>query len=231
MNFSEIALMTRNDLLIWAGCALLFFAGAIWGAAWPKSAFFSVSSFHDLTEIFAAVATVFAVVFGVSAWKNQLRGHSDHDLSRRVLVEAEKLKIQTMIITKSTSSCIDSHCVHMIDWGRLQEIKNSLRSSLQASEAARASMSALLIETDVVWGMELRSKYHDLLELNQLCCYYVRDFLEFMEDSESAGAEDLSYVERKLVSGGWQLSEPERIVKMNELTSSASSYLKAKLVS
>lgn len=223
--------MKGNNSVIWLWCTLLFFAGAIWGGAWPRSEFFLIENIHDLAEFGAAIATMVAVVIGLSAWKKQLRGQSDHDLARRLLLEAEKFKAQTLVISRSAENCLTSSSLHSADFSRLQEIMAGLREDLSNSDNCRARMEALLLEADVMWGQELRSRCAYLLELHDMCCYCVRDFLDFLDDPDDPSADkDLSWIEDKLSDSGWNLTEPERRTKMSQLTANASGYLKQKLV-
>lgn len=223
--------MKRDGLLVWAGCVFLFFAGAVWGGVLPKTDFFRVNDVHDLADIFGAIATIFAVVFGVSAWKKQLRGHTDHELAKRILLEAERFKEQTFVITRTAENCLTSSNLHFADWSFQQEILRILRSDLEKSDECRINMEALLIESDVIWGSELRTHYSGLRELNDMCCLCVRSYLNFLEgpDDESEG-DDFLWVDDHLSKAGWNSGEHQRRVNMNALVAQATVYLKKKLV-
>ncbi|WDG77318.1 hypothetical protein PUP68_21655 [Pseudomonas chlororaphis] len=66
----------KKDWVIWTGCILLFFTGAIWGMIPDKSGFFAVENVHDLFDMFGAIATAVAASVGVIAltnWQSQFR--------------------------------------------------------------------------------------------------------------------------------------------------------------
>lgn len=223
--------MKRDGWLIWAGCVLLFFAGAVWGGVLPKTDFFRVTDVHDLADIFGAIATVFAVAFGFSAWKKQLRGHTDHELAKRILLETERFKEQTLGITRTAENCLTSSNLHNADWSFLQEVLRILRSDLEKSDECRINMEALLIEADVIWGGELRTRYSGLRDLNDMCCLYIRSYLRFLEDpDDDSEGDDFSWVDDRLSQGGWNSDEHQRRENMNTLLTQATAYLKKKLV-
>lgn len=226
--------MKQKDLIVWSGCALLFCAGAVWGGVWPRADFFKIADIHDLLEIGSAIATIFAVVFGVSAWKKQLRGQSDHELARRVLLNAEKLKAQTLVMIWSARNCLGSNYIHFADWSKIQAILKELRADIANSDACRANLDAVLLETDIMWGDELRNSYHKIYELLGICRYCVQSYVDFLEDPDSddeAGNDDLDWVEKRLAEGAWDRTEVEMRSQMSDFVSEASDYLKRKLVS
>lgn len=192
-----------------------------------------INDIHDLSETCSAIATVFAVIFGVNAWKKQLRGQADHELARRMLLETEQLKAQVLNITKTSEDCITSENLLSADFAFFQKIMGLLRSELDKSDEARARMDALLLEANLMWGGELDSHYAEIYSLLDMCRHCVRSYLIFFDNPDGIGVsdEDLSWIEKALSAGGWTQGESEKRAKMSILTSSATEYLKQKLVS
>ncbi|WP_156355029.1 hypothetical protein [Pseudomonas endophytica] len=211
---------------------LLFFAGAAWSGVLPKADFFVAKDIHELAETGAAIATIFAVVFGLSAWKKQLRGQSDHELARKLLLETERLKAQALVITRTADNCKNSSNLQSADWSVLQKILSILRADLAKSHECRSNMEAILIEADVMWGDELRMYYSEVLELFDMCQLYIQSNLDFLDDTEiDMEGDDLSWIENRLSEGGWNLDERKRRERISILLSQATGYLKEKLVS
>ena len=224
--------MKRSDPVVLVGCVLLFFAGAAWSGVFPKADFFVVDDIHELAEIGAAIATIFAVVFGIGAWKKQLRGLSDHELARKILLATEKFKAQTLVITRTADNCQNSSNLHSADWNFLQKILNILRADLENSNECRSNIEAILIEADVMWGDELRTHYSEVFELFDMCQLCIRGHLEFLDDPEGdIEGDDFSWIDGRLSEGGWNLDERQRRDNMAILLSQATGYLKEKLVS
>ena len=223
--------MKRRDPVVWSGCALLFFAGAAWGGVLPKTDFFVVSDIHELAETGAAIATIFAVIFGFTAWKKQLRGQSDHELARKILLETEKLKAHTLVLTRTAENCQASSNLHSADWKIFQEILCVLRNDLARGDECLINLEALLIEVDVMWGGELRTHYKKALELFHMCLFCIRSHLDFLDNPDSdIQGDDFSWIDDRLAEGGWNQDEPTRRENVTALLSQATEYLKEKLV-
>src|SRR5260221_5644218 len=52
----------------------------------------ALSTVKDLMVLIAAVIGSYVALMGLSTWKRQLKGHTDHELARRILVSLYKYR-------------------------------------------------------------------------------------------------------------------------------------------
>ncbi len=176
-----------KDWMIWLGCLLLFGAGAVWASVPLKASFFEVSDVHDLFEIFSSIATVFAVVFGVGAWRRQVSGQADLELARKVAVEALRIKEASLEAWLDAKFCINQHAFGRNSLGveLLGKVTDVISERLKAREKLHLDFLLVLQEARAIWGIEFSKNYNSIINFYFECNRCSRAYLSWVDTADS----------------------------------------------
>lgn len=93
----------------WIVCILLFLAGVVWGKIIPKDYPQNLESLNQIFGIMSSIATMITVaiaVYGLNAWRQQIKGQADHQLAADLAVELVNLKEACRIGWSDARCCL-----------------------------------------------------------------------------------------------------------------------------
>lgn len=129
--------------------------------------------FSVLSTIVTAIGVGLAAWVGFSGlatWRKQNKGTSDHDLSRRLLIDLYRLRdcighVRNPVMLGSEGSAED-------DAKNLTFLQSSYRNTVRAYQSrftsideVRARLSASLLESEAVWDGEVKSRFDSIFKL------------------------------------------------------------------
>lgn len=174
-----------RDWVIWVGCTLLFCSGVVWGMIPDTKNFMTIASIHDLFDIFGAIATVVAVVFGIGAWRRQINGQADLDLARRLAVDALRFKEGALQAWVDAKFAVNQYPFGLssLPRGLLNQLSQSMDNRVKKRDALKLDFYAALQEARAIWGKEFSSNYDDLNELFLICNRCAQSFVSWADPS------------------------------------------------
>lgn len=230
----------RKDWVSWMVCVLVFGAGAVWAQIPIATSFFRVEDIHDLFEIVSSLATVVAVALaymGLSTWRQQIKGHSEHALATRVSIECRRYK------DSLAGAWADAHfSLLQSDLGEdslpadlWATISGRMASQLQEREEIKTMFQAALLEVRALWGVEIAAKYDHLLNFGEACDSCVRAFNSWSDRNgqEMVRALNKYGLERsrvKFKENGWMDVDGKVSVLIESLAREADSVVRQKLL-
>ena len=227
--------MLKKDFMVWILCVALFLCGVIWGSIKLRSDFYSVASIHDLFEILSSAATVVAVVFGLNAWRNQIKGESDHGLARRLAVLIMKHK-ETIKNAHNECRFAVNNCIVGFDQlpqDLLRQVTNAACGRMSKAMDERAELLAALLEARALWGDEVANSLSEFCDSVNLLYGPVRLFNaaidpELQIENKDAFKERVVIVGERLEAEGW--SDVNIDSKVENIARRASEIIKEKLL-
>ena len=134
-----------RDWVIWLGCILLFCSGVVWGMIPDKKSFMTVTSVHDLFDIFGAIATMIAAavaVIALSNWRSQFRHAARFECLKSLKDAATRLHTFRKYLI-----AVQARCMHLMKTGGVDD--NNLR---ELEEEARLNWATDLEAYNQAWG-------------------------------------------------------------------------------
>lgn len=164
-----------------------------------------VTLIKDLILSGAAIAGAVIAIKGLSTWKRQLKGQSEYELSRRLLVTLFKYRDAIAGVR------------HPAMWGYEMpnppedELKNMSREQIRfygtskayqarwdKVQTERTSLYADLLESEAIWGDELKKLFKTLFNLEHELFTSVRHYVELINpETEEASKEAIRNIDRK----------------------------------
>lgn len=164
-----------------------------------------VTLVKDLVLSGAAIAGAVVAIKGLGTWKRQLRGQSEYELSRRILV--------TLFKYRDAIAGVRHPAMWAYEMPRPpdDESKNMSRERVgfygtskayQARwdkvQAERMSLYADLLESEAIWGDELKKLFKVLFNLEHELFTTVRHYIELINpDTGEASKEAIANIDRK----------------------------------
>lgn len=221
--------------MVWVLCVLLFLCGVVWGSVSLKSDFYVVASIHDLFEIFSSAATVAAVVFGLNAWRNQIKGESDHGLARRLAVLVMRYK-QTLKVAHGDCRFAVNNCIvgfEGLPQDLLRQVTDSILERMSKAMDERAELLAALLEARALWGDEVADSLTEFCDSVNSLYGPVRLFSAAIGPEQTFENQDALKVRiikfgEKLEAEGW--SDEGVVSKIENIARHASEIIKGKLL-
>ncbi|WP_336346563.1 hypothetical protein [Pseudomonas monsensis] len=134
-----------RDWVTWLGCVLLFCSGVVWGMIPDKTSFMTVTSVHDLFDIFGAIATMVAAavaVIALSNWRSQFRHAARFESLKSLKDAATRLHtFRKYLLT------VQARCIHLMQSGGVED--KDLRDM---EEEAKQSWTRDLEAYNQAWG-------------------------------------------------------------------------------
>ncbi|WAH56594.1 hypothetical protein LZ023_26810 [Pseudomonas silvicola] len=124
---------------------------------------------------------------GLKTWKRQNKGTSDHDLARRILIEMYKYRDALSYVR---SPALWSHEVQLSKEERigLSSEQEAFKGQSQAyhrrlAEADRfkASLLTNILESEAVWGREVKELFEPLFKLHSALAGYIGTYLRMQD--------------------------------------------------
>lgn len=221
--------------MVWILCVGVFLCGVIWGSVRLKSDFYVIASVHDLFEILSSAATVFAVIFGLNAWRNQIKGESDHGLARRLAVLVMKHK-QTIKAAHGDCRFAVNNCIvgfEGLPQELLRQVTDSILDRMSKAMDERAELLATLLEARALWGDEVADSLSEFCDSVNSLYGPVRLFSAAIGPEQTFENQDtfkirVIKVGEKLEAEGW--SDENVNSKIENISRHASELIKEKLL-
>ncbi|WP_146036405.1 hypothetical protein [Pseudomonas protegens] len=172
----------RRDLVVWLGSFLLFSCGAIWAQMWIPTEFFKVDSVHDLFDICGVLVTAVAVIValrGIGEWRNQTIATADHDLARRLLIELYRYREaighvrNPMILGYEGRKEGENYVVYE----KVDVVAKAYGERFEKLGEVKSKLLANILESEAVWGGEVKSLCVALFRLERELFSHVRAYL------------------------------------------------------
>lgn len=184
----------KKDWVIWSGCFGIFCAGVVWAKLPMVGEFFVINGIHDLAETlggFASVATLVAAVYGLTAWKEQLRASHNHELARKALLEVSKFRELLFLGCVYADDAITdadytTEAGLKADWPKGYE--DTVQEDLNRFALRRSELDAVLEECAVIWGPDFNQVTTKLYFLNESLSGLLRSYYRYLlADVETPG--------------------------------------------
>ncbi|MCC8996172.1 MAG: hypothetical protein LM517_03760 [Nitrosomonas sp.] len=156
--------------------------------------------------ILSGAATVGAVVAikGLSTWKRQLRGQSEYELSRRILVTLFKYRDviagvrHPMWAYEMPSPPEDESKNTSREYVSFYGISKAYQARLEKVQAERKNLYADLLESEAIWGDELKNLFQTLFDLEHELSIRVLNNIKLMNpDTKEASKEAIRNFDKK----------------------------------
>jgi hypothetical protein len=141
----------------------------------------------DLFSIFGTIASAAGVglafyigLQGLATWRRQLKGTTDHELAKKALIQLYNYKES---VERARSPAMFGQEMQLDpgeeDGLKFSEINHRRRTRgydrrLQSMAEAKATLLATLVETEAVWGRELRELVTSLFKMQHEFVMYVQ---------------------------------------------------------
>lgn len=200
-------------------------------------------AFSMIGTIISAVGVVLAArigYLGLATWRKQNRGTSDHELSRRLLIDLYRLRDRirqirnpAMLITENLYECDGSKKVNyqQINFKYTAEF---YQIQFSVIDEVRSRLETSILESEAVWGGELKRLVKPILNLQQEIFTKVISYLGSINPNET---EDRVRSHRNVLSFGRDSlyeshmdGEDEFNVEMNAALSNIEDYLRPMLI-
>ncbi|OSN39513.1 hypothetical protein [Pseudomonas syringae] len=164
--------------------------------ALTKDAFAIVGSIASA----AGVGLAFYVgLKGLATWKRQLRGAAHHDLARKALVElykyresVERARSPVMFANELQPSEDEEAELSFVGKNYIRKCR-AYERRFETMSGGRASIQAIIIESEALWGKDLRDLVKPLFSMEYEFVHYVGYFLMSSDPREDDDNRRVSY--------------------------------------
>lgn len=165
-----------------------------------------VTLIKDLILSGAAITGAVVAIKGLSTWKRQLKGQSEYELSRRILVTLFKyrdtiagVRHPAMWAYEMPFPPEDESKNMSRDYIRFYGTSKAYQARWDKVQAERTSLYADLLESEAIWGDELKKLFKTLFNLEHELFTSVRHYVELINpDTDEASKEDIRSIDKKL---------------------------------
>ena len=148
----------------------------------------------DLILSGAAITGAVVAIKGLGTWKQQLRGQSEYDLSRRILVTLFKyrdaingVRHPAMFAYEMPSPPEDESKGKSSEQIHFHGLSKAYQARWNKVQTERTSLYADLLKGEAIWGNELNGIFKSLFNLEHELYTCVRHYLELINpDTEDA---------------------------------------------
>lgn len=151
----------------------------------------------DLIVAGAAITAAIVAVKGLDTWRRQLKGHSEYELSRRILVALFKYRdavngvrhpaIWNYEMPKPSEEEIKSMDSDQI---RYYGTSKAYQARWEKVQEQRTSLYADLLEAEAFWGNELNTHFNEIFSLQHELFTKIRHHLELINPEVPEHAKD-----------------------------------------
>jgi hypothetical protein len=141
----------------------------------------------DLIVAGAAITAAIVAVKGLDTWRRQLKGHSEYELSRRILVTLFKYRdavndvrhpaMWNYEIPKPSDEVKESMDAGQI---RFYGTSKAYQARWEKVQDERTSLYADLLEAEAIWGDDLNNHFKDVFGLQHELFTNIRLYLELI---------------------------------------------------
>lgn len=147
----------------------------------------------------SALAGVVVAIYGLTAWKKQLKGKVEYDLARRILITLYKYRDAIAVVRnpaiwsnefKELPESINKNLTEeQIRFERLNGVYEARWAKVQIEKAA---LYADLIESEATWGLDLNELFKKVFKLEQQLLQGIRAFLSTQNPDENSVIKELA---------------------------------------
>lgn len=167
-----------RDRVVWAGCAMLFLTGVVWGGLTVDLKFLKIANVHDLFDIVGAIATSIAVYIAAT-WKKQLGSTRDYEHARKAAVTALKYKESIIDIWEAADNCLlQAESGEVMDDRMKKVVAFTVQARLDISEKMRSEMQELLVECRAIWRNGIDKDLSKATAFEEVCSNCAKTFLK-----------------------------------------------------
>jgi len=129
---------------------------------------------------------------GLATWREQNKGTSDHDLSRRLLIDLYRLRdcighVRNPVMLGSEGAVEDEpHNLNFLQVSYRNTVRAYQNRFLPIDEV-RARLGTSLLESEALWDGEVKSRFDQVFKLQHELWLYVSAYLVTINPDESAG--------------------------------------------
>lgn len=164
-----------------------------------------VSLLKDIVLAGAAITGAVVAVKGLGTWQRQLKGQSEYELSRRILVSALKyrdaingVRHPAMWADEMPSPPEDVASKMSRDKVRFYGKLKGYQARWDKVKTERTSLYADLLEAEAIWGNELNVLFKGVFDLEHELFTRTRHYLELINpDTSEASREAIIDLDRK----------------------------------
>lgn len=150
----------------------------------------------DVFSVFGTVVSAVGVGLaawigfsGLATWRRQNKGTSDHDLSRRLLIDLYRLRdgikhARNSVVLAGEGGADDQYQVLNFLQIIYRNTARSYEKRFALIDEVRGELSASLVESEAVWGDQLRSLFEPIFKLQQELFLNVRAYLITLNPDE-----------------------------------------------
>lgn len=159
----------------------------------------------DLILSGAAIAGAVVAIKGLSTWKRQMKGHSEYELSRRILVTLFKYRDAIAGVRHPVmwayemppppeDESKEMSPAHVKFYGT----SKAYQARWDKVQAERTNLYADLLESEAIWGDELKKLFKTLFNLEHELFTNVRHYIELINpDTEEESKEAIRNIKKK----------------------------------
>jgi hypothetical protein len=152
----------------------------------------------DAVTTLAAVVGIYVALVGLSTWKRQLKGQTDHELARQILVTLYKYReaikgVRHPAIFPSEEPEPPEHQREKMSREQIRHygLAHTYQNRWNKVQAQRVELDASLLEAEALWGAELKNKvFQPIFDLSWELYMCVRDYIVLCNPDESDARKD-----------------------------------------
>ncbi len=152
-----------------------------------------------------AIFGAFVALKGLNTWQRQLKGQSEYELSRRILVTLYKyrdaiygLRHPAMWVEEMPSPPEDESEKMNRDQISYYGTSKAYQKRWDKVQIERTSLSADILEAEVIWGEQLKEFFKKVFKLEHELLISIRHYLELINpDAKEASKEAIIKLDKK----------------------------------
>ncbi|PYC28783.1 hypothetical protein [Pseudomonas mosselii] len=150
-------------------------------------------------DVFSIISTVVSAIgvglgawvgfSGLATWRRQNKGTSDHDLSRRLLIDLYRLRdgishVRNPVILSGEGGAQEQDKNLTFNQRNYRDTAKAYQNRFSLIDEVRARLNAALLESEALWGEEAKSLFHSIFKLQHELWNNVRTYLVTINPDE-----------------------------------------------
>ena len=164
-----------------------------------------VSLIKDIVLSGAAITGAVVAIKGLGTWQRQLKGQSEYELSRRILVSVFKyrdaingVRHPAMWAYEMPSPTEDEAKGMNYEQIRFYGISKAYQERWDKVQTERTSLYADLLEAEAIWGNELKDLFKRIFDIEHELFTRIRHYIELINpETEEASKEVIRKIDKK----------------------------------
>jgi hypothetical protein len=144
-----------------------------------------ITLIKDIMLIIAALITSFAALRGLNAWKIKLQGQSDYDLARRLLITSFQYRDAIYAVRSPLFWNYEMPTLALDEEKTMSDAQKTFHQNLEMYknrldkvQNERKILYPDLLESEAVWGTELKNNFSELFKQENELLNNIQTFLE-----------------------------------------------------